>query len=156
MVSDCYQLKLVAKCLNFKCTFSPVLAPSFSFLSHNYTSWLHSHHETWSLVGALSRRGRHSSRASCAPPDYNIQLENQFDILDLHDFMTILCCRLPASSCCPVDSKTHCHLRSLLQSYLGAPTTSGHVAPYCTLHQRHSGPHPPSLSTPLQPLCHRG
>ena len=42
-----------------------------------------SHHESWSLVGARSRKERRSSRV---PPHHNIQLENKYSILDPHVF----------------------------------------------------------------------
>ncbi|XP_044076107.1 uncharacterized protein LOC122887197 isoform X1 [Siniperca chuatsi] len=47
-----------------------------------------SHHKSWKLVGARSRRGR------CSPPTcphYDIQLENKYNILNLQDFPPLAC-----------------------------------------------------------------
>lgn len=96
-----------------------------------------SHHETWSLACARSRRGRHSSRETL---HHNIQQENKYDGLLLH---------LP---CCRVGPISHCHLRSLHRPCLGAPPTPGLAAPYRTLHQHRGGFLPPSLSIRLHPF----
>lgn len=52
---------------------------------------------SWTLVAPRNRRGRQPPQA----PLYNIQLENKYDILDLHDFP------LPASGSQAAPSKHH-------------------------------------------------
>ena len=111
-----------------------------------------SHHESWKLVGGDGRgRGRQS------PPaphnyNYNIQLENKYELLNLHDLQSpspllhLLC--HPWGRSGPLGRPS-----SLLHPFPTAPR-AGLAAPYRFLHLHRGVLLPASLLAPTLPLRH--